>query len=126
MISMGWGTSKPSLMMRMAVWTSGTCPSGNWQSIAGPAICTTVPTTSALVAVDAIDSSLRRRGCAADDFNNFLGNCCLTHAVHIERQRFDHVFRVGGCLIHRGHAGRVFGGAGFEHGAEDRDFDITR
>jgi len=51
MISMGLGTSKPSLVMRMAVWTSGIKPSGNSQSTAGPATCTTLPMTAAVVDV---------------------------------------------------------------------------
>ena len=30
-------------------------------------------------------------GCAADDFDNFFSNRCLTDAIHSQGQRIDHV-----------------------------------
>src|SRR6516164_5920928 len=107
MMSIGSGVSKPSLVIRIAVKMSGICPSGNSQSTAGPATWTTLPTTTPLE-VDII--SLFGRGCAADHFDNFLGDTALPHAVHVEREAVDHIGGVGTCRIHGGHARRMLAG----------------
>jgi hypothetical protein len=48
----GSGTSKPSLVMRIAVWMTGICSGANWMSTAGPATWITFPSTSVAVALD--------------------------------------------------------------------------
>src|SRR5215467_1091853 len=123
MMSMGVGTSKPSLTMLIAVCTSGICPSGNSQSTAGPATWTTLPvTTPLLVAI----ISLLRRGRAAHHFDDLFGDARLAHAVHVQSQPLDHVGRVGSGRVHRGHACRMFGGGGFQHRPVELHFDISR
>ena len=32
---------------------------------------------------------------AANHFDNFFGDCCLPHTIHVQSQRLDNVFRVG-------------------------------
>src|SRR5438309_11362824 len=93
MMSIGSGTVKPSLVMRIAMCTRGICPSGNSQSTAGPATWTTLPVTTPTVA-NAIRFLLRSGG-AADHFDNFLGDTRLADAVHIQRQLVDHFAGVG-------------------------------
>src|SRR6476620_1560478 len=109
MMSIGSGTLKPSLVIRIAVCTRGICPSGNSQSTAGPATWTTLPVTTPTVA-SAIRFRLLRGGGAADDFDNFLRNAGLADAVHIQRELVDHLAGVGGGRLHGGHARGVLRG----------------
>ena len=53
-------------------------------------------------------------GCAAYNFDNFLGDRCLTYTVHGEREGVDHVSSVVGCSIHCGHAGCMLGSDRFQ------------
>src|ERR1035438_1416821 len=123
MISMGLGTVNPSLVTRIAVYTSGICPSGNSQSTAGPDTWTTLPiTTWLVVAISILD--LLRGGRAAHHFDDFLGNAGLAHAVHVQGKLLDHVTGVGSSRFHGCHAGGMFGSRRFRQRAVEFHFHV--
>src|SRR4051812_21664295 len=125
MMSIGSGTSKPSLVMRMAMCTSGICPSGNSQSTAGPATWTTLPVTTPIVDV-AIRFDLLRGGGAADYFDNFLGDARLADAVHKQGQLVDHFTGVRGGCVHGRHARGMLRRGRFQQRTVKLHLDVAR
>src|SRR5579871_783003 len=105
--SISIGVVKPSLVMCTAVLMTGMRCSGNWMSTAGPATWITLPST--VVDVVAIFQLLQSGG-AAHDFDDFPGNTGLADAIHVQRQRIDHLGCVGAGRLHGSHAGGVLGG----------------
>ena len=61
-----------------------------------------------------------------NNLDDLLGDGGLAHAVHVQRERVDHVGGVVGCRIHRRHAGRVFGGDRLGHGVEEHGKNVLR
>ena len=68
MTSTGVGTSKPSLVMRMAVLMTGIWCSGNWMSTAGPAIWITWPSAVSVVVAMMLLAAYAHTTFAADTF----------------------------------------------------------
>lgn len=49
-----------------------------------------------------------KRGGARYDFNDFVGYCGLSHAIHIKRQTINKLTCVLGSRVHSGHACTLF------------------
>ena len=52
----------------------------------------------------------------SDDLGDLLGNGCLTGPVELQAQVSDHFIGIGGCCIHSGAAGSLFGSTAFAQG----------
>src|SRR5487761_2726826 len=98
---------------------AGIVASSNWTSTAGPDTWITLPMFSAITLL-----SLLERRCAGNDLDDFLGDGRLAHAIHVERERVDHVRGVVGCRIHRRHAGRMLRGNRLSHGVVQHGRDV--
>src|SRR5450759_2525774 len=107
---------------------NGRSPS-NCTSTTAPMTCVTRPTLFLamiwLLSLDAI-VTISDGFSARDDLDQFLGDVRLTRAVVVERQTLDHVARVAGGAVHRGHARAVLASGAFQQGTIDLDGQILR
>src|SRR5436305_2759638 len=100
----------------------------------GPATCTTWPSTTPSVAIinpnlsffPAAHERPLQSGSATHDFDNFARNRSLTNPVHVQSKGLNNITRIRTRRIHSGQRRCVLGRIGFEHGAIDRHFDVTR
>src|SRR5713226_2390059 len=98
---------------------AGSVPSANSTSRTGPMTWTTRPMLcSAMFLAPVTFESLQSRR-PGDDLDQFLGDPRLAGAVVVQGQRVDHVSRVLGRRVHRGHACGVLGRRGLEKDLED-------
>ena len=67
---------------------------------------------------------LQRLG-TGDDFDQLLGDAGLTRAVVGESEFIDHVARVPGRVVHRGHPRTLLGREGLQHGTIDLDTQVA-
>src|SRR5208283_3016060 len=74
----------------------------------------------------AAPQTLRQRGGAADDLNNFLGDGRLADPVEGQRERVDHVVGIVGRRIHGSHTGGVLRSYRLQERLIDLAGDIAR
>src|SRR6476660_846774 len=93
---------------------------GNSQRTSGPIIREVFPAEKLPVEANEMNAIQRMSGTyrltvlegsgSGNDFDDLIGDCGLTDAIHVQRQSVDQFARVLRRRIHRGHARTMFGG----------------
>src|SRR5262245_29441511 len=104
---------------------AGSLPGSNSTSTTGPMTWTILPwlmRRSSWLRFDGLAQGFR----PADDIQELLGDALLAGLVVLDGQKIDHVARVLGRRLHRGHAGAVFTCDRLHEGAVHLDGHVPR
>src|SRR6185503_985828 len=113
----------PPFLVSSAFKIAGRSPS-NCTSTTAPMTCVIFPTAFCVAILSSLNG-LQRLG-AGDDLDQFLSDHRLTCAVIGKRLLADHFAGIACGIVHRAHAGALFGGGVFQKGAKHLHRQIAR